>query len=159
MLKPLLKGLVAVLAVAFIGLQFVRPAKTNPPVNPAQTLQAHARLTAEVETIFNRACRDCHSNETDWPWYSQIAPVSWLVADDVRVGRRQLNLSEWGKYNARQAEQKLEEICAVVQAGAMPPRTYTTIHSQAKLSAADVQTICAWSAATRQRLTEQAKQQ
>ena len=158
MIKPLLKGLLAVLAVAFIGLQFVRPATTNPPVDPAQTLQAHARLNDEVETIFNRACHDCHSNETDWPWYSQIAPVSWLLVDDVRIGRRQLNLSEWGRYNARQAEHKLDEICAVVQAGAMPPRSYSLIHPRAKLSAADVQTICAWTVTTRQQLNEQAKQ-
>lgn len=158
MLKLVLKGLVAVLTLAFIAVQFVRPDQSNPPVDPAQTLQAHARLTAEVETIFNRACRDCHSNETAWPWYSQIAPVSWLVADDVRIGRRQLNFSEWGRYNARQAEHKLEEICAVVQAGAMPPRSYTVAHKQAKLSAEDVKTICAWTVATQQRMNEQAKQ-
>lgn len=158
MLKPILKGLVAVLAVAFIAVQFVQPNQPNPPVDPAQTLQAHARLSAEVETIFNRACRDCHSNETDWPWYSQIAPVSWLVADDVRIGRRQLNFSEWGRYNARQAEQKLEEICAVVQAGAMPPRSYTVAHKQAKLSAEEIKTICAWTVATQQQMTEQAQQ-
>lgn len=159
MLKLILKGVLAVLAVAFIALQFVRPNQSNPLVDPAQTLQAHARLTAEVETIFNRACRDCHSNETDWPWYSRIAPVSWMVADDVRIGRRQLNFSEWGKYNARQAEQKLEEICAVVQAGAMPPRSYAVAHKQAKLSAEDVKTICAWTGATQQQMNEQAKQQ
>lgn len=158
MLKPILKGLAAIAAIIFIALQFARPAKTNPPIDPAQTLQAHAQLTAEVETIFNRACRDCHSNETDWPWYSQIAPVSWLVADDVRIGRRQLNFSEWGHYNARQAEQKLEEICAVVEAGAMPPRSYTLTHQGAKLSDADVRTICAWTVATQQRMNEQAKQ-
>ncbi len=159
MLKPILKGFLAVLAVTFIALQFVRPNQSNPPVDPARTLQAQTPLTVEVETIFNRACRDCHSNETAWPWYSQIAPVSWMVADDVRIGRRQLNFSEWGRYNARQAEQKLEEICAVVQAGAMPPRSYTMAHKQAKLSDTDIKTICAWTIATQQQMNEQAKQQ
>ena len=155
MLIQLLKVLLAVLTVLFIALQFSQPAKTNPASDPALALQTRAQVPNEVATIFDHACRDCHSNETAWPWYSRIAPVSWLVADDVRIGRQQLNFSEWGRYNARQAENKLEEICAVVQAEAMPPKKYTLAHPAARLTASDVKAICAWTVAEQQRLSVQ----
>jgi hypothetical protein len=153
MLNQLLKASLISLTVLFIALQFSRPAKTNPASDPAASLQARAQVPNEVSAIFNRACRDCHSNETNWPWYSRVAPVSWLVADDVRIGRQQLNFSEWGRYSARQTENKLEEICAVVQAEVMPPKQYTLAHPQAKLTERDVKAVCAWTAAEQQRLT------
>jgi cytochrome c5 len=155
MLNQLLKVSLVALTALFIALQFSRPAKTNPASDPALSLQAHAQVPNEVSAIFDRACRDCHSNETNWPWYSRIAPVSWLVADDVRIGRQQLNFSEWGRYNTRQVENKLEEICAVVQAGAMPPKKYTLAHPQAKLSDSDVKAVCAWTVAEQGQLTAQ----
>lgn len=155
MSNQLLKVSLVALTVLFIALQFSRPAKTNPASDPALALQAHAQVPHEVIAIFDRACRDCHSNQTNWPWYSRIAPVSWLVADDVRIGRQQLNFSEWGRYSARQVENKLEEICAVVQAEAMPPKKYTLAHPQAKLSEHDVKAICAWTVAEQQRLSAQ----
>jgi hypothetical protein len=155
MLIKLLKVSLAALTVLFIALQFSQPAKTNPVSDPASALQARAQVPTEVTKIFDRSCRDCHSNETAWPWYSRIAPVSWLVADDVRIGRQQLNFSEWGRYSERQAENKLEEICAVVRAGAMPPKKYTLAHPVAKLTANDVKAICAWTVAEQQRLAAQ----
>jgi len=158
MLKQVLKLSPFALLAVLVALQFIRPAKTNPTSEPALALQAHATVPAEVNAAFERACRDCHSNQTDWPWYSNVAPASWLVADDVRIGRQQLNLSEWGKYNARQAENKLDEICGVVQAGSMPPKAYLVTHPQAKLSAAEITAICTWTAAEQNRLTAQARQ-
>jgi cytochrome c551/c552 len=157
MLKQILQLSTVALLVLLIALQFIRPAKTNPVSEPALDLKAHAAAPAEIQAIFERACRDCHSNQTDWPWYSHVAPVSWLVADDVRLGRQQLNFSDWGKYSARQAENKLEEICGVVQAGAMPPRTYLVMHPQAKLSEAHVNALCTWTKTEQQRLTAQAR--
>ena len=155
MLNKLLKASLISLTVLFIALQFSRPAKTNPASDPALSLQARAQVPNEVGAIFDRACRDCHSNETNWPWYSRIAPGSWLVADDVRIGRQQLNFSEWGHYSAQQVGNKLEEICAVVQVGAMPPKQYTLAHPQAKLSESDVKAVCAWTVAEQQRLSAQ----
>jgi hypothetical protein len=155
MLIQVLKVSLAVLIVLFIALQFSQPAKTNPASDPTLALQARAQAPTEVVAIFDRACRDCHSNETAWPWYSRIAPVSWLVADDVRIGRQQLNFSEWGRYSARQAEHKLEEICAVVQAKTMPPKKYTLAHPAARLTTSNVKTICAWTVAEQQRLAAQ----
>jgi hypothetical protein len=86
-------GVVLVVLLALI--QAVRPAKTNPPIDETKTMKANATMSAEVAAIFERACNDCHSNKTTWPWYSQIAPVSWLLVDDVNSGRKGLSLSEW----------------------------------------------------------------
>ena len=78
----------------------VRPAMTNPPVDESQTIVARAQVPPEVASILDRSCRDCHSNKTVWPWYTHVAPVSWWLADHVDHGRKDLNLSEWGKLPA-----------------------------------------------------------
>ena len=85
-------------------------------------------------------------------------PTRWLVADDVRVGRQRLNLSEWGKYNQTQAENKLDEICGVVQAGAMPPKPYLVTHPHAKLNEMEVKAICTWAETEQKRLAAQTRQ-
>ena len=87
---------VAVLCVA-AGIQFVRPARTNPPTDPTATLLTRVHVPADVGAILERACRDCHSNDTKWPWYSNVAPVSWFVINHGNHGRSHFNYSEWAK--------------------------------------------------------------
>src|SRR5687767_12229671 len=91
-------GLTA-LAVLVLAIQFVRPARTNPATDPAATLHAQTAVPPDVAAILERSCRDCHSNGTRWPWYSNVAPVSWWVIDHVNHGRSHFNFSEWAKYN------------------------------------------------------------
>jgi heme-binding protein len=148
-----LKWLALTLACLFIGLQFIRPARTNPAVDQSQTIHAHLQVTPEVAAILDRSCQDCHSNTTRWPWYSNVAPVSWLLTDHVNEGRQHLNLSEWGRYDNRRAQKKLEEMCDEVKDGAMPISSYTQIHRGAKLSAEDVNVLCDWAEAERARIT------
>jgi hypothetical protein len=148
----ILKWLALVVVIVLIGLQFVRPARTNPAVDESQTIHARLEVTPQVAAILDRSCQDCHSNTTRWPWYSNVAPVSWLVIDDVNQGRSNLNLSEWGSMDNRQAEKKLEEICEEVLDGEMPIPSYTRIHWSAKLSSADIKTLCEWTAAERARI-------
>jgi hypothetical protein len=133
------------LAVPFISVQFVRPNKTNLPVSQTRAIESHARVTPEVAAIFERACKDCHSNETKWPWYARIAPVSWYVADHVEHGRAEMNFSEWAAYDREQADWLLGAMCMTAERGRMPLPSYTRMHPAAKLSRADVQTLCAWS--------------
>lgn len=140
-------ALLALLAV-FVVIQFYRPAKANPPVNPAHVLRA----PADVQSIFDRACSDCHSNQTKWPWYSNIAPVSWFTIDHVNEGRHELSLSEFGTYSQKKAVHKLEELCEMVEKGEMPLREYVWLHPSAKLSDADKQRLCEWANAERVRL-------
>ena len=149
------KWLVIAIAFAFIGLQFVRPARTNPTVDQAQTIQAHLQMTPEVAAILDRSCQDCHSNGTRWPWYSNVAPASWFLIDHVNNGRSNLNFSEWGKLDKRRADNTLEEICEEVSDKLMPLESYTWIHRSAKLSDADIKTLCDWTETERTRLAQQ----
>jgi hypothetical protein len=141
--KPLLV-LSGVVFGFFVLLQAVRPERTNPPVDPANTLESHVTVPQDVAAILERSCRDCHTHETRWPWYSQIAPTSMLLARDVREARDELNFSEWGDYDAETADEQLHEMCEEVREGVMPLRPYTWLHPEAKLSPADVEVLCAW---------------
>lgn len=125
-------------------IQFIPVTGTNPPVDPAQAIAASVNVPSDVAAILARACQDCHSHHTTWPWYSRIAPVSWLVINDVHEGRRELNFSEWGRSNARRQDRKLKEICEQVERGKMPMPIYTVMHPQAKLTASDRKAICDW---------------
>ena len=135
------------LVVLFVVAQAIVPAKTNPQTDPAKTLAAARPDAAAALEVMNRSCRDCHSNDTTWPWYSHVAPVSWLVAHDVKEGRRELNISEFGTYDARTQQHKLEEACDQVKEGEMPMWIYTIQHPDAKLQPGDVDRICAASLA------------
>jgi len=95
---------------------------------------------------------DCHSNQTVWPWYSYMAPVSWLVERDVRRGRDHLNLSEWPQYTFQQKQELLADIATAVKNGEMPLRQYTLIHRRARLSEADTDMVYTWARAERRRL-------
>ncbi|HKR65171.1 MAG TPA: heme-binding domain-containing protein [Thermoanaerobaculia bacterium] len=136
--------LLFLLSAMFVGIQFVRPPLLNPSIDPAKTLEATTNVPPDVRTILDRSCADCHSNKTVWPWYSKVAPVSWLLAKDVREGRRELNFSEFGTYKARRQLRKYKEICDQVKAGEMPMKIYLPLHPSAKLSDAERARLCEW---------------
>lgn len=142
----------AIILMLFAGAQFMRPARINPPVIAGQSLEERAQLPTEVAGVLRRSCMDCHSNRTTWPWYSNVAPVSWFVTDHVNHGRRHLNFSTWGAYDRRETEGKLKAICKFSKEGWMPLDSYALIHRNAHLSPADVKTLCDWASAEQQRL-------
>lgn len=146
--KWLLLAGFALVAVA----QVVPIAGTNPPADPAHAISAMVPVPPVVVGILERACQDCHSNRTVWPWYGKVAPISWLVVNDVNEGRHELNLSDWARYTPRRQDRKLKEICEQVERGEMPMRIYTVVHPQAKLTASDRKAICDWSTAARKRM-------
>jgi hypothetical protein len=152
-----LKWIAIGLIVVLLGIQFVRPARTNPPVDESQTILARTQMTPEVAAILDRSCRDCHSNKTDWPWYSNVAPVSWWLTDHVDTGRRELNFSEWGRLAQDRQDKKLREICDEVSDGIMPLSSYLPMHPQARLSEQDKKTLCDWVEAERARMSNQTK--
>ena len=110
-------------------------------------------MTPDVAAIFERSCRDCHSNKTVWPWYTNVAPISWFIANHVSEGRHSMNLSEWGRLDRDRQDRKLRQICDEIQDGAMPLSTYTPLHPGSTLSEQDKKTLCAWTDAERQRLS------
>lgn len=135
------------LAVVTTLLILSAGAPRNPQASPADHLAAHVHLTPQVRSLLTRACADCHSNETRWPWYAQIAPVSWLVANDVERARRAMNLSEWHRQTKGKttiAASHLLAVCADVQQNRMPPASYVAMHADAQLSAADQSQLCQW---------------
>ena len=152
-LRKVLKWVVIIVVCVFVIAQFKRPARSNPPIDHSQTLEAHMQVTPQVASILSRSCDDCHSHKTAWPWYTNVAPVSWFIADHVEDGRRHLNFSEWGRGDERRKRKKLEEICEEVRDGAMPLSSYTPLHPHAKLTAEDIKTLCDWTEAERARLT------
>ena len=156
-MKRALKLLLIALACGFVLMQFARPAQTNPGADAARAVEAHLNVTPEVQAIFARACDDCHSNRTRWPWYSQVAPVSWWLTEHVNHGRRHLNFSDWARYNEREAAYLLDDICKTTKAGFMPLSSYTLMHRDAVLTPQDVGTLCAWAQGERQRLAARAQ--
>jgi hypothetical protein len=134
--------IIAIAIVAFLIIaQFIRMKKLNPPV------QAEIAAGAEIEPILRRACYDCHSHETTWPWYSNLAPVSWLVGSDVKDGRKHLNFSEWGNYSAEMKGHKLMAIAEEVGENGMPPWYYSWAHPKSRLGEAERNRIRNWAEA------------
>ena len=144
MKKKHLKIAAVVSLVLLAGIQFVRPARTNPAADPAEALSAHVPTAAHVTAILEHSCRDCHSSETRWPWYSNVAPVSWWVIDHVDHGRSHFNYSQWARYTPEEQKKLLKESCELAKKGAMPLGSYLTMHRSARLSPADVTAICVW---------------
>ncbi|HEV2863443.1 MAG TPA: heme-binding domain-containing protein [Pyrinomonadaceae bacterium] len=152
-MKKALKLTAIVLALLFVGLQFVRPARTNPAAVAGQSLEEVSPPPAEVARVLDRSCMDCHSNRTRWPWYSNVSPVSWFVADHVEEGRREMNFSRWGGYTERQREGRLRAVCGTVREGFMPLNSYTLVHRGAALTPDDAKALCDWAASEEARLS------
>lgn len=127
-----------IILLVIIGIQFIEVKKTNPPVT------ADFNAPMEVKTIFQKSCYDCHSNETKWPWYSKVAPVSWLVSKDVEEGREHLNFSDWEKLLPAKQRKLKEEIWEEIEEDKMPLGNYTLLHPSAKLDLMKKQTIKKW---------------
>src|SRR5687768_10503128 len=132
-----LKILLLIVAVVFAGIQFVRPSRTNPVSDPAFALGGRMNVPSGVAAILDRSCRDCHSNDTRWPLYSHVAPVSWLLADHVNHGRSHFNYSNWASYDPSRQAELLKNSCSLAREGAMPMPSYLLMHRGARLSAAD----------------------
>jgi hypothetical protein len=124
-------------------MQFV-PAATTPKTSATTATHTAEVINPRVGVILDRSCQDCHSSRTTWPWYSRVAPVSWIVSKHVSEGREMLDFSEWANQPPSADERML--ICNAVSDGRMPLPEYTVMHRNAKLSKRDVELICGWAA-------------
>lgn len=136
-MKPLLMAAAAVVLL-FVALQLGPVEMTNPPVT------AGIETPSDVKEILERSCYDCHSNETRWPWYSRVAPFSWLVAHDVEEGREHLNFSEWDQLSTEEQVEAMEEAWEEVEEGEMPLWFYLPMHPEARISKSDRATLKRW---------------
>jgi hypothetical protein len=138
MALPRRKILITLVLLAVV-CQLIPISRSNPPVT------AELETPQELKQILLRSCFDCHSHETIWPWYSRVAPISWLVANDVYEGRRHLNFSTWGEYSPEKQFKLRKKIGESVSEGEMPPFQYFPMHPDAHLSEQDKAMILAWS--------------
>ena len=135
-------GLVALLLL--LAIQIIPVNRTNPPIDPSRTIYATQTVPAAVADVFERSCNNCHSDQTKWPWYSYVAPVSWVVARDVHRARRNLNFSRWGNYSPKKRAEKLEDICEQLVNGDMPDPKYMLFHRSARVTESQRSAVCDW---------------
>lgn len=129
-----MKKVLFFLLAAFIGIQFFRIDMENPAVVDEEDFIVITNPDDEIEGMLRKACYDCHSNETEYPWYANVAPVSWWLAHHIEEGREELNFSKWGTYNEKRSDHKLEECVELIEEGEMPLNSYTWTHGDAELS-------------------------
>jgi hypothetical protein len=141
-LKRKLKWGFAVAVAGFALLQLTNPPRTNPPV--IHDLMAADPPPPRLATMLHAACYDCHSSETRWPWYSHVAPMSWLIADDVRDGREHLNLSNWPQDDPKRAAKWFDRMSEEIRDGEMPLPKYTKIHADARLTEDQRKELANW---------------
>ena len=154
-MKKKLKWIFVLVVVVFIGMQLANPALKNPPVIPGHDLMATNPPPPEVAALLRRACYDCHSNETKWPWYAHVAPVSWWIVSHMKEGREDLNFSEWPHGDAYVAGDQLSRIGDEVQSRKMPLPSYTWLgmHPEARLTLEERGQILKWTEQAGQRLS------
>ena len=141
-LKKVGLAVVVVLIVVLAAAQLVRPERTNPKIDVANTLQAHAATSSGLVAVVDRSCGDCHSNATVWARYTNVAPLSWIITRGVTEGRKALNFSEWAAYSREKQQELLTASCRDATNGTMPMSVYLRIRPEARLSAQDIETIC-----------------
>lgn len=143
-MRKWIKWALAALAVFLIAAQFFGIDKTNPPVDTSKEFMALTSPPADVAEMLRDACYDCHSHETQYPWYANVAPVSWWLAGHIEEGRKELNFSIWGDYPTDKATHKAEESGEEVADKHMPLTPYLATHSTARLSEAQRERLSTW---------------
>jgi len=128
------KNIAIFLVFLLLAIQSIRIDKTTEPLNPATDFIALTSANAEVANTLKIACYDCHSNQPTYPWYTNIAPVSWWIKHHINEGNHHLNFSIWGTYKDKRKHHKLEECIEMVEEGEMPMSSYTLMHGDAKLT-------------------------
>lgn len=129
-----MKKILVVFLVAFIMIQFFPIDKTNPPPTPGMDFLKIKKTSPEIAKIITTSCYDCHSNETKYPWYSNIAPSSWFLKNHIDEGRKHLNFSTFATYEPKRQAHKLEECIEMVEKNEMPVESYIVGHSDAQLT-------------------------
>ena len=153
MLKTVLAGC-ALAGVIAIGGSFIHPFVMTEPTGNHETILPDAQVDPETLVLFERACQNCHSERTEWPWYSHVAPMSWLIARDVQQARSHMNLSRWQEYSTDDRLELLSKIGSVVRNREMPKQRYLLLHPEARLTDKERQQIYEWTRTERRRIKD-----
>jgi hypothetical protein len=148
----LLKRVLMALLIVFIAIQFIQPARNANNQVIASSIAKRYNVPSNLDGLLRTACYDCHSNNTRYPWYANIQPMGWLLADHIKDGKAELNFDEFGSYSKRRQLSKLKSIASSVKDGSMPIASYTLMHKDARLSAEKKALIIDWATSTRDSL-------
>lgn len=140
MIKKILLGLL----LALVAIQFIRPARNVSAGLGPQDISVKHAVPPPVHQLLQRACYDCHSNNTRYPWYAEVQPVGWWLTQHVNDAKRHLDFSAFGTYSAKRAGKKTEEIADEVEHREMPLKSYTWMHPEARLTAAEIKLLVDW---------------
>lgn len=138
------KKILIVIIIVLVLIQFFRPEKNISAQKSPVDITNSYPTSDSVNVILDKACNDCHSNNTKYPWYNNIQPVAWWLANHIREGKEELNFSEFGSYSIARQYHKLEEVKKLVDKDEMPLGSYTIIHTNAKLTDAEKKTLTNW---------------
>ncbi|MEJ7769495.1 MAG: heme-binding domain-containing protein [Chitinophagaceae bacterium] len=147
-----LKAMFGALLLLIIIIQFIRPARNNSGQAPIADISKQFNVAVEVQRILKASCYDCHSNNTYYPWYTNIQPIGWLLANHIREGKAELNFNEFGNYSRRRQLSKLKAIGNSIRDGSMPLSSYTSVHADARLSKETKAIIIEWVTSVRDNL-------
>lgn len=150
-MMKIVKKIAIVLLVVLVGMQFYRPEKNQAVGDYVAAFESETQPSAEVKHILKTACYDCHSANTEYPWYNNIAPISYWMADHVSEGKEHLNFSDWENYTAKKKDHKLEEVIEEVKEGHMPLNEYTWTHADAQLGQEQITALVTWAEEARKK--------
>lgn len=140
----MLKKIMILLIAGLLVIQFFRPAKNISPGEQPDNITTVVTVPDQIKTILQRSCMDCHSNNTIYPWYSNIQPSAWLLAHHIKDGKSEINFDEYATYNLRRRYHKMEEIAEQIKEQKMPIRGYALMHQNARLSPEERLALIQW---------------
>jgi uncharacterized membrane protein len=151
MLKKILLGLLILLVI----VQFIRPSRNQSNAASVNDISAHYTVPDDVQAILKKACYDCHSNNTNYPWYTNIQPIGLWMQNHVNEGKEELNFSEFATYQLKKQAHKLEETAEMLEKDEMPLGSYTLVHKEAKLTKEEKELLISWAKSLQQQIASQ----
>ncbi|MEB8329550.1 heme-binding domain-containing protein [Flavobacteriaceae bacterium KMM 6897] len=143
-MNKIVKIIVLALLVGFVGIQFIPTSRNQSAIVPKTDFMVVNDVPNQVESIIKTSCYDCHSNNTEYPWYNKMQPVAWFLEDHVQHGKEELNFNEWADLSSRRKNSKLKSILSQIEDGEMPLWPYTLVHREAKLSEDEKKIVLEW---------------
>ncbi|WP_299390493.1 heme-binding domain-containing protein [uncultured Gelidibacter sp.] len=138
------KKVLGVLLVVFIAVQFIDPEENVGSTASFESFLKDTNPNEEVTAILKTTCFDCHSDVTNYPWYNEITPLNFWLSDHIKDGKKHFNISAWDGYSVKKKDHKFEELIEMVESKEMPLKSYTYVHSEAKLTDSQIAAVIDW---------------
>lgn len=153
----MVKKILLLLLLVFVIIQFFKPAKNISATASTANITDYYTTSDEVKTLLKDACYDCHSNNTEYPWYSNIQPLSWVLSNHVVKGKKKFNFDDFMNYSQKRKDHKLDELVDEIKEGEMPLKPYSLLHKEARLTDVQKQQIIDWANNVRTQIAQEPK--